>query len=379
MRVGVVYDCLFPFDAGGGEKVYRAMADDMAAKGHDVTYLTRSHEGGYSEVGFAVEEVSATPIHNGRGERTMSGAVYFAWGVFAHLRRHRRDFDLLIVSALPVLTLLAARLATVGSRVTLVADWLEVWPWRKWRHYSGNLVGTIAGSLQWMGARATRFNSVNSRFTAERLIAVNRRSAPLVLGLFSLTPTAVETRDATMPPFALFVGRWIADKRVDALPAAIVSARDHVPGLECVIVGTGSEDQRVREAIRVAGADSYIRTPGRVSQLVLEELMSDAAVLVNPSSREGFGLVLTESAERGVPVVVVAGEDNASVELVSAGINGFVASDASPDSLGAAIAEAVLGGTRLRESTRRWFVTESAENGLGHSVDALLALAAVRR
>jgi glycosyltransferase involved in cell wall biosynthesis len=353
------------------------MADQMAAKGHDVTYLTRSHPGGYPGVPFVVEEVSAAPIHNARGDRTMGGALRFSWGVLRQLRRHRGDYDLLVVSALPVLTLLAARVANFGSAATLVADWLEVWPWRKWRDYSGAVVGTIAAVLQWIGARATPLNSVNSRFTADRLAAVNRRAHPMVLGLFDLAPTDVTVRAAAVPPVALFVGRWIADKRVDTIPAAIARARDRVPGLECEVVGSGSgsEEARVRAAIASADADSYVRTPGRVSDEVLHELMSAAAVLVNPSSREGFGLVLIESAERGVPVVVVAGEDNASAELVIPGINGFIATDASPAALGTAIADAVLGGRALRTSTAAWFASARVEGGFGRSVDALLALA----
>ena len=48
-------------------------------------------------------------------------------------------------------------------------------------------------------------------------------------------------------------------------------------------------------------------------------------MLVNPSAREGFGLVVAEAAADGTPSVVVAGEDNAAAELVIDGVNGFVA------------------------------------------------------
>ena len=40
MRVCVVYDCLFPYTVGGGERWYRNLAERLAAEGHDVTYLT---------------------------------------------------------------------------------------------------------------------------------------------------------------------------------------------------------------------------------------------------------------------------------------------------------------------------------------------------
>ena len=41
MRICIVYDCLFPYTVGGGERWYRALAGELVAAGHEVTYLTR--------------------------------------------------------------------------------------------------------------------------------------------------------------------------------------------------------------------------------------------------------------------------------------------------------------------------------------------------
>ena len=41
MRIAVAYDCLFPWSKGGGERLYRTFAEEFAAGGHEVTYLTR--------------------------------------------------------------------------------------------------------------------------------------------------------------------------------------------------------------------------------------------------------------------------------------------------------------------------------------------------
>ncbi len=56
-----------------------------------------------------------------------------------------------------------------------------------------------------------------------------------------------------------------------------------------------------------------------------------------PSRREGYGLIVVEAASLGVPTVVVAGPDNAAVELVSDGVNGFVARRRRPEDLADAI------------------------------------------
>ena len=88
--------------------------------------------------------------------------------------------------------------------------------------------------------------------------------------------------------------------------------------------------------------------PGFVEQEVLEHALASALCLVLPSRREGYGLVVVESAARGVPSVVVAGPDNAATELVEEGVNGFVAPSAEADDLAAAIVRVYDGGPELR-------------------------------
>jgi glycosyltransferase involved in cell wall biosynthesis len=65
--------------------------------------------------------------------------------------------------------------------------------------------------------------------------------------------------------------------------------------------------------------------------------------------------VVVEAAARGVPVVVVAGPDNAAVELVEEGVNGAIAAAVDPPELAAAIRRVHDGGAALRESSAAWF------------------------
>src|SRR5207247_29535 len=41
VRVCIVYDCLYPFTIGGAERWYRNLAEQLASRGHEVTFLTR--------------------------------------------------------------------------------------------------------------------------------------------------------------------------------------------------------------------------------------------------------------------------------------------------------------------------------------------------
>lgn len=373
-RVAIAYDCLFPVDTGGGERVYRRMAELLAERGSDVEYVTRRGRNAGGDAGFRVTGVWSGEITDTAGSRTTSSAVAFAAALFRHFVQHRRDHDLVVVAALPVLNVFAVRLALLGTPTVVATDWLEIWTWRKWRAYSGALVGTIAFVLQSLGVHVGRIQTVNSAFTRERLVRYRRRADPIVLGLVDLVGEATDApgRPAA-PPFTLFVGRHIADKRLDALPAALAAARARVPGLHAIVAGSGPETDAAARAAGAAGVADVVRFVGRVSDDELHRLQATAAVLVNPSAREGFGLVVAEAASHGTPSVVVAGDDNAAAELVVDGENGFVAASVAPQVLGDAIARAVTGGAELRRSTAAWFARERRERSLARSVDELVA------
>ncbi|MDR6904634.1 glycosyltransferase involved in cell wall biosynthesis [Agromyces sp. 3263] len=372
-RVAIAYDCLFPIDTGGGERVYRRMAELLAARGASVTYVTRTGRRPGPGAEFAVAGVWSGEIADADGTRTTSSAVGFALALFRHFVRHRRGYDLVVVAALPVLNVFAVRLALLGSRAVVATDWLEIWSWRKWRDYSGLGVGTIAFVLQSVGVHVGRIQTVNSGFTGARLRRYRRRADPIVLGLVDLVHPSYAPARREGAPTALFVGRHIPDKRLASLPAAIASARSVLPDLEAVVAGSGPETGAARRAAELAGVADVIRFAGRVGEGELEALLADAAVLVNPSAREGFGLVVAEAASHGTPSVVVAGEDNAAAELVVDGVNGYVAASVDAEILGDAIVRAVRGGSVLRRSTSEWFDRERRERSLGRSVDELVA------
>ena len=90
--------------------------------------------------------------------------------------------------------------------------------------------------------------------------------------------------------------------------------------------------------------------PGFVASEAVDAAIARAMCLLLPSRREGYGLVVVEAASHGTPSVVVAGEDNAAVELIEEGVNGFVAASDAPDDLAAAIWAVHARGRRIAGS-----------------------------
>jgi glycosyltransferase involved in cell wall biosynthesis len=374
-RVAIAYDCLYPVHTGGGERVYRRMAELLVDRGAAVSYVTRADwaTDAAPHAPFDIYGVWRGQIHDATGTRTTSSAVAFAAALFRHFLRHRGAYDLVVVAALPVLNVFAVRLALLGTRTRLAVDWLEVWPARKWRSYAGALTGTIAWVLQSLAVHLGDIPTVNSGFTRDRLRRYRPKADPIVLGLVDLVGVEPGASvEPVEPPSVLFVGRHIPDKRLDALPAALAHARRELPDLVANVAGSGPETERARAAAAGAGVGDAVAFLGRVDDAELRRLYRESSVLVNPSAREGFGLVVAEAAAAATPSVVVAGEDNAAAELVVPDVNGAIAADASAAALGDAIVHVVRAGGRMRESTRAWFERERIEHGLARSVDDLL-------
>ncbi|TFD29207.1 glycosyltransferase family 4 protein [Cryobacterium lyxosi] len=373
-RVAIAYDCFFPINSGGGERVYRRIAELFTEQGSEVDYVTRGQwDGAAPQATFSVIPVWRGAIYDGTGTRTPTSAVKFAVALFRHFRAQRGAYDLVIVSALPVLNVFAVQLALAGSKAFVVTDWLEVWGWRQWRAYSGALMGTVASMLQFLAIRLGDLHTVNSDFTGSRIRGYRQRATPVTLGLVDLVGTA---RDATTKrgdePYLIFIGRHIADKRLIDLLPALREARTQISNLRLVIVGSGPESAAVAARVTDLGLDDAVSLVGRVSDDDLHSLLAGAHALVNPSRREGFGLVVAEAAAVATPSVVVAGSDNAAAELVHNGINGVVATSVQAPELAAAIVTVVNAGEPLRESTQAWFVTERTASGLSRSIDRIL-------
>ena len=354
MHVCLVYDCLFPYTVGGAERWYRALADELVAAGHEVTYLTRKQWDDDDPPRIEGVEVVAVsrrdPLYTESGRRRIRPPLRFGWGVFRHLARNRRRYDAVHTGAFPYFSLIAARAALVGRReVEIGVDWFEVWSWGYWRDYLGLVGGAIGWAVQRMCIALSPTSFVFSRLHGARL-----KGDPILLrGLYDgrseASPAAADPRD----PLVLFAGRHIPEKRAELVPPAVAAARAQVPGLRGLILGDGPERDKVLDAIRHAGAGDFVDAPGFVAWEEVEAAFDRASCHLLPSVREGYGLVVIEAAAHGTPSVVLAAPDNAAAELVEDGVNGFVAS--SPADIPRAIKAVHDGGTELRERTAEWF------------------------
>jgi glycosyltransferase involved in cell wall biosynthesis len=371
MRVCLVYDCLFPHTVGGAERWYRNLAERLVQEGHELVYLTlRQWDRGADPGVPGVRVVVAGPrmeLYAEGGRRRILPPLVFGAGVLWHLLWHGRRYDTVHTASFPYFSLLAAAFARPLRRYRLVVDWHEAWTLAYWQEYLGRWGGRIGWTVQRLCLRIPQKAFCFSRLHARRLRDEGYRGEVTVLeGEYA---GQLEPRQPCEPdPVAVFAGRFILEKRADALVPAIARAKVMLPQLRGVLYGDGPERARIERALADAGLNGTVRLAGFVSTEEVDRALAHALCLVLPSRREGYGLVVVEAASHGTPSVVVAGPDNAAVERVEEGVNGFVAPSAEAEDLATAIVRVHEGGEALRRSTAEWFAANAERLSIGHSL-----------
>jgi glycosyltransferase involved in cell wall biosynthesis len=373
VRVCLVYDHLYPATIGGGERWMHDLALALAREGHEVTYLTMRHWTDDPPALRGVEIIDLVPASAvyTDARRSLGPPVRFGLAVGRYLRRHGARFDVVHTAAFPYFPLLAAGVTRRRSQYRLVADWYEVWSRRYWRRYAGSVVGPIGWLVQRRCVRLPHQAFCISRLTERRLLEEGFRGPHAVLpGLYAgpvdLSPIAEPE------PLVVFAGRHVKEKRVPLLVEGFAAARREHPSLRLELYGDGPDRSKAERRAEELGLGDAAAFLGRRPQAEVERAFARAACVATASEREGYGLIVVEAAARGTPSVVIGGEENAAVELVTDGVNGAVVERATAASLGTAIAEVVRAATALRETTRRWFLENADELRLERSLELVV-------
>jgi glycosyltransferase involved in cell wall biosynthesis len=371
VRICIVYDCLYPFTIGGAERWYRNLAERLASSGHEVTFLTRRQwERGVDPGVPGVRVVAVSPRTElyARDRRRLLPPLVFGLGVLSHLLRHGRRYEVVHTASFPYFSLLAATAARRRGRYRIVVDWHEVWTREYWRAYVGSLAGAIGWRIQQACLRVPQRAFCFSKLHESRLQKQGLR-APLTRleGQYAGAEPPREPRAAR--PVVVYAGRHTPEKRVPALVPALAQ----VPELRAEIYGDGPERPEVLAAIARDRLEERVSVPGFVDEEVLRSALASALCVVLPSEREGYGLVVVESASQGVPSVVVSGADNAAVELIEDGVNGAVAVSIGAADLADAIRRVQAGGPELRATTLEWFRRNAGRLSLESSLQRVLA------
>jgi glycosyltransferase involved in cell wall biosynthesis len=351
LRIGLVYDALYPYVTGGAERRYREIATRLAER-HDVHYVTWQFWDGPSRVvedGITLHGVGRAPaLYGADGKRTVREAAVFSARLVPALLRLR--LDVIDCSATPYLPLYAAWLATRFTRSPLVATWHEFWG-DHWLDYLPHrpVVARVARALESGSRRLGDVRVPVSTFTARRMGQAD--DPQRIVGNGVELDAIGRARRAAKGTDLVFVGRLIDEKRVDLLLEAMHALAGDFPDLRCAVIGDGPERAALEGRATRLGLRERVTFLGRVDGPRLYSVMKAARILVLPSIREGFGITVAEAQACGAVPVVVRSPMSAAPALVQDGVDGLVC-DPTTASLAGALATLLSDPARLAVMSR---------------------------
>lgn len=286
-------------DAGGAEESTHEHAKAWVRAGHHVTLFTSRHKGSKAE-----EKVDGVNIVR-RGNMVFGVHLAAAW---RYLFGKHLDFDLVVdqFHGIPFFTPLFIRKPKLAF-IHEVAK--EVWSLNPWPRPL-NLIPAIVGRIgePWVFrilyrgipfmtvSESTKKDLVGWGIPSENVTVINN-------GVNIVRPKKGVGKEKRKT--AVYLGALSRDKGVeDALEAfSIINKED--PSWQFWIIGKGDESyvRKLKAIVNRLGLGNKLKFWGYVPDEKKFELLARAHVMVNPSVREGWGLVNIEANAVGTPVV----------------------------------------------------------------------------
>jgi glycosyltransferase involved in cell wall biosynthesis len=322
MRIAIVYDAVYPYSLGGGERRYYELANRLARAGHEVHWYGMHWWSGPR----IIQKDRVTyhgicpqlPLYTSSGRRSIIQALVFGLAVIQLVGGR---FDVVDCCGFPYFSIFAARLAVAVRGGQLVSTWHEVWGREYWISYL-RWLGLIGCIVELAAARIPDLVIAVSRSTASRLTAI-RHGDVMVLpnGVDSEVIGAVSPNEHSCD--IIYAGRLCDFKDVELLLSAVALLAHARPSLTCRIVGSGPHRSALEIFSLNLGIAGRVEFEGALPGNEFYAAIASARAFVLPSQREGFGIVVLEANAAGIPVVVAAHPGNWAVELVGDG-NGLI-------------------------------------------------------
>ena len=363
MKIAFVYDAVYPWIKGGAERRIHELGKRLSVKGHEVHIFGIKWWEGKDTVeyeGMTLHGVCESRDLYVNGRRSISEALIFSVKLFSHLQREK--MDLIDVSVFPYFPCFTTKVISVLKKTPSVFTWHEVWG-DYWYEYLGR-AGFFGKVIEKSISKISDKNIAVSDWTKkklETLLVTEEKITVIPNGIDLEMINAIESEgNITCSRLdgkiydVIFVGRLNKEKNVDVLVKAVFLLKADLPNIRCCIVGEGSEKAELMELAKELVVSGNLEFVDFQDYRALIGKIKASKVLVLPSSREGFGMVVIEAFACGVPVVTVNERYNAAQELVDDGMDGFVV-NLDADAVKVAIKKIIQESIDYKEAVERAF------------------------
>ncbi len=337
MKIAFVYDAVYPFSKGGGERRIFEIATRLAQRGHNVHLFGMQQWEGGSTIqnnGLYYHSLGKQSImYHPSGRRSIRQALQFGAQSLRLLRA--QSFEIIDCGQWPYFHLLPARLYTWLRSSRLIVSWYEVWG-KHWYDYLGPM-GVVGLGVEKSFCHIPDKIIAVSQMTRSDLVSMGVRPArvemiPNGIDYFHIRSIrAAEGRQYHI----VCTGRLKNHKNVDVLLRAVAIAKRERPDISALIIGEGPEYDRLVQLLPELGLTQNVTFTGGLADFddVLR-LMKRAQIFVNASTKEGGGsITLFEANACGLPVIAVRSPHGIDPSLIRQGENGYMIDSLDPELL----------------------------------------------
>ena len=326
MKIAFIYDAVYPWVKGGAEKRVYELAKRLALRGHEVHWYSIGWwwtENDHNDIlmdGIKLHGVSDPISLYSEDRRSIKEALIFSLKLLRPLLKD--SYDVVDCQGFPFFSCFTAKIHSGLGKSNLIITLHEVWG-DYWYTYLGK--PGIFGKIVERAMLSLTNNIITvSEKTKKDLKKIKKSEKSVIIPNGIDFNHIVGIKPSIEESTIIFAGRLIKEKNVDFLIQSIATVKEKIPEITCLIIGNGPEHSKLENlVIDLKLKDNIIFKDFMDDYDDLIGYMKSSKVLVLPSTREGFGMVVIEANACGIPVVTVNHHMNAASDLVIDGVNGF--------------------------------------------------------
>jgi glycosyltransferase involved in cell wall biosynthesis len=279
-------------EGGGSERYIERIAADLVADGCQVEVLCSRHAG----VPGRLRRDGVLFRHAG-GRWTV-----YLWALATLLRKRLSgrgpDVVVDVHNGIPFFARLVA-----GCPVVVLVHHVHR---EQWHVVFGRALAMVGWWLEsWVSPRVHRgcqYVAV-SEVTRRELVELGVQESAVAVVHNGTRPVADGQPDRDPNPSLVVLGRLVPHKRVEHAIQALVALGPEFPGLHLRVIGEGWwRTELETEAARQGVADQVTFT-GFIDEQAKEDLLARSWLMLAPSVKEGWGLMVVEAAAHGIPSI----------------------------------------------------------------------------
>lgn len=293
MKVAIMTELFYPYLLGGGEKRYYEIAKRLSKMGYGVDVYSMSLSGTvkYEEhEGIRIHRIG-WPRHP-MDHRSLKPLPFYLLSLMG--RRIKSD----IIDCNTYFPCFAGRAKGLfGKPVVATIHDIYKGHWgeslgNKRLDRVGNIIEKLVCEFKYRGVICPS-NSTISLLKGN--FKVNSPVRLIPNGIDTILIDSINSQERG-PHRICYSGRLVPHKHIEDLINAVEILKEEYPDIKCSIVGDGVLRKELEDMVKTRELESHVEFTGFLPDYSgMIKVMKSSSVFVNPSTREGFGIVMLEA------------------------------------------------------------------------------------